>query len=101
MLPQAFEAWSCYKFVDSEWLQQDVSIECGTDAHWRVKVVAIIAIILYPAGLLILSAALLFFARHAILKEQPTALSQSIAFLHQEYEVLTESPMNPTPLLLA
>ena len=87
MLLQAFDAWSCYTFIDSEWLKEDVSIQCGTDEHWRVKAVAIVAIIFYPVGLLILNASLLFSARHAIVKGRPTVLSQSIAFLYREYEV--------------
>ena len=91
-LPQAFEAWSCYTFAESAWLSQDVDVQCGTDEHRRVKAVAIVAIVIYPAGLLILNTALLYSARHAILKRRPTALSQSIAFLHREYEVAQFSP---------
>ena len=84
---QAFDAWSCYTFIDSEWLQDDVRIQCGSDEHWRVKAVAIVAVILYPVGLLVLNAALLFSARNAILADRPTGLSRSISFLYREYKV--------------
>ena len=45
------------------------------------------AIVLYPIGLLLLNAALLFSVRRAICSEEPTALSTAIAFLHREYDV--------------
>ena len=82
-LPQA---WSCYPFIESQWLQQDVSIQCGTDKHWQVKAVAIVAVAFYPAGMLIMNAVLLFCARDAILANRSTVLSRSVAFLYREYQ---------------
>ena len=81
----AFQAWSCYDFEGGGYLKEDVSISCGSSEHSRVKAIAIAAVLLYPVGLLVLQAWLLFAARHAIQKKRPTALSRSIAFLHQEY----------------
>ena len=51
-----------------------------------MKELAWAAIILYPVGLLALNVALLYAARHAILSDNPTLLSSSIAFLYREYE---------------
>ena len=31
----AFDAFSCYKFEDSQWLKADVDIECDTPKHNR------------------------------------------------------------------
>jgi hypothetical protein len=47
---KAFEAFSCHKFVDSEWLKADVSIRCHTADHRKVLLVAWVAIALYPVG---------------------------------------------------
>ena len=77
----AFDAFSCYKFADREFLKADVAIECGTAEHDAARALAWIAIFLYPVGLLMLNAALLFAARRAILTNRPTALSRAISFL--------------------
>lgn len=83
----AFDAFSCYEWGDgSAYLKADVAIQCHTPDHERAISLAWVAIILYPFGLLVLNGALLFAARKAILAGKPTALSRSIAFLHQEYE---------------
>jgi hypothetical protein len=99
---KSFEAFPCYTFDadnvsegggedggDSvRYLKADVSIECGhTDAHHEVKNLAVGAIILYPIGLLVLNAALLYHARKAIVMKRPSVLSQAIGFLHREYEI--------------
>ena len=82
----AFDAFACYTIDNSEWLKADVSIECHTSNHGEVKALAWIAILLYPIGLLGTFAALLFAARHAIFTERPTVLSQTIAFLHRDFD---------------
>lgn len=81
----AFEAFSCYQFSESSWLKADVSIECDTAKHDRVRVLAWVAIVLYPIGLIVLNGSLLFMARRAILKERPSVLSRGISVLHREY----------------
>jgi hypothetical protein len=45
-----------------------------------------VAILIYPIGLLLVNAALLFAARKAIQSRRPTALSRAIAFLHREFK---------------
>ena len=81
----AFDAFSCYKFNDGEFLKTDVTIQC-TSSLQHHELLAIIAICLYPVGLIIVYAAMLFKARHAILSKKPTSLSRSIAFLYREYK---------------
>lgn len=95
----AFEAFSCYEFdldtnFTTSYLVSDVSIECSTpwggtkynDEHMKVTIVALLAVGLYPVGLIILNGALLFCAREAILAGKSTTLSRATAFLHREFE---------------
>ncbi|KAL3923801.1 MAG: hypothetical protein SGPRY_004112, partial [Prymnesium sp.] len=89
----AFDGFSCYKFTSGnsdkgseEFLKADVSIECGTPKHHDVEVIASLAIAIYPVGLLVLVAMLLFAARHAICNDTPTRLSRATGFLHREYQ---------------
>ena len=83
----AFEAYSCFTFEDGRsWLITDVAIECNTPPHDEARALASLAITIYPVGLFLLNALLLFCARTAILSAQPTALSRSLSFLHSEYE---------------
>lgn len=86
---EAFEAFSYFNFRDDDvaWLRADVSIERGSREDARARSLAVIAIIAYPLGLLVLFGALLFRARHAIRMAQPSALSTAISFLHREYDV--------------
>jgi hypothetical protein len=83
----AFEAFSCHKFTDSEWLKVDVAIECGTAEHEEAQAYAVVAILVYPVGMLGLTGALLWRSRRAILSGKPTKLSTAIGFLHREYEL--------------
>ena len=83
----AFDAFSCYPFTDSQWLKADVSIQCFTPQHNFAKALAWVAITIYPLGLLMLNATLLFLAREAITTQRPTKLSRCIGFLHNEYEL--------------
>jgi hypothetical protein len=89
----AFEAFSCYKFDHDRFsvLVADVSITCTTDgvatADWRnVQNLAVLAICLYPVGLLVITGTLLFHERRAIRARRPTPLSEAIRFLYDEYE---------------
>jgi len=88
----AFDAFSCYRFTESEWLKSDVSIQCDSAAHADAKALAWAAIIIYPIGLLVLNGVLLFKARHAVLNRKPTTLSRAIDFLHREYGKWAETP---------
>jgi hypothetical protein len=51
-----------------------------------VQALAILAICMYPVGLLIITGALLFHERRAIRARRSTLLSESIRFLYDEYE---------------
>ena len=83
----AFEAFSCFVFENGEgFLVTDVAIQCYTPAHEQAKAVASLAIALYPVGLLVLNALLLFRTRHAIMHGTPTKLSEAIRFLHRDYK---------------
>lgn len=100
MTNTAFEAFSCYSFDEGTnytraFLIIDVGIECSAPwggsqtynaEHTNVTIVAFIAVAIYPLGLLMLNAALLFSCRKAILSGKPTPLSRATGFLHQEYE---------------
>lgn len=82
----AFSAFACYEFETGDaWLISDVSIRCHSHPHTRVIWWAVVAIAVYPIGLLIGCAVLLLLAWSAVLNEQPTRLSKAIAFLHSEY----------------
>jgi hypothetical protein len=82
----AFDAFSCHRFSESEWLKADLSIRCGTAEHVKAQAVAWVAIGLYPIGLLLLNGALLFSARRAILTAKHTPLSRAIVFLYREFK---------------
>ena len=83
----AFEAFSCHVFDDGagSWLVADVSVQCGTPEHVAIEQTAWVAIILYPIGLFVTNAFLLFSARRAIVSKQPTSLSRALGFLYREY----------------
>lgn len=67
-------------------LAADVAVQCDTDEHRSIQLVAWFAVILYPFGLLGLNAALLFYARDAIRTGEETRMSRAIRFLYAEYE---------------
>ena len=84
----AFDGFPCYKFSDgSQYLKADLSVSCNDDEYvWVVLPMVWTAIIIYPIGLIVLNAALLFCARSAIMERRETMLSRATAFLHKEYE---------------
>ena len=84
---RAFQAFDCEEFDDgTRFLKTDYLLDCNDDAEYdRVVSLAWVAIALYPIGIPLLYLALLLSAREAILTEQPTALSRSLTFLHQDY----------------
>lgn len=83
----AFDAFSCFIFEDGRgWLIADVNIQCYTPEHRRATGLAVWAILLYPVGLFLLNAALLYSGRHAIRRERPSSLSKKLAFLHKSYQ---------------
>ena len=83
---RAFQAFDCEEFDDgNRFLRVDYSLDCNDAEYDRVVSLAWVAIALYPIGIPLLYLALLLSARKAILTEQPTALSRSLTFLHQDY----------------
>ena len=84
----AFQAFDCEDFDDgSSFLRADYSVACNdADEYGRVRTLAWIAIALYPLAIPIGCQALLLSTRKAILSENPTPLSSSLAFLHEDYE---------------
>ena len=83
----AFEGFSCYEFQGGEkFLVADVDIRCESEEHDSVRGLALLAILVYPVGLMLLNGSLLFLCRKAILAERPSKWSKAIDFLHGEYE---------------
>ena len=81
----AFEAFMCYDFGGADCLRADVAIRCQTPEHDRAIALAVVAIILYPVGLFVLTSALLYKARHDIRAGRATPISRATAFLHREF----------------
>lgn len=84
---QAFKAFPCYTFDEglassTSWLRADVSIQRGTERHMLAQLIAGMALLLYPVGLLLLFGGLLWLARHTEDKE----IRKAIAFLYLEYQ---------------
>ena len=85
---RAFQAFDCEEFDDgTRFLRADYSLDCDDAEYRRVLDLAWVAIALYPLGVPLLYITLLWCARKAIRTEQPTALSRSLTFLHQDYEL--------------
>ena len=85
---RAIQALDCEEFDDGRrFLRVDYSLDCNDDEYRRVLFLAWVAIALYSAGVPLLYLTLLLCARKAIRTEQPTALSRSLTFLHQDYEL--------------
>jgi hypothetical protein len=93
----AFEAFSCHEFHHDQFsvLIADVSITCTTNgvssdgmmtSEWlHVRTLATCAICIYPVGLLLFTARLLYVERHDIRIRKLTPLSGAIVFLYKEY----------------
>ena len=90
----AFQAFACEPLEDvsMRYLPPDYSLECGpegepTDEYKRLTNVAIVAIILYPVGISVTTALLLYIARVPLRAGLSTDFTQAISFLHEEYEL--------------
>ena len=84
----AFESFSCYEFEEGDWLKVDVAIECGSSVHDALKRLAWLAILIYPVGLLVVNATLLFAYRNQIQQRSSkrAPMSAAIAFLYKDYK---------------
>ena len=85
---RAFQAFDCEEFDDdTRFLRADYSLDCSDAAEYaRVISLAWVAIAVYAVCISLLYLTLLLTARKAILMEQPTDLSRSLTFLHQDYK---------------
>ena len=83
----AFQAFSCESFDGNySFLRADYSLNCDADEYGAVINLAWAAIVLYPLAIPLVCLVLLLSTRKAILTEQPTPLSRSLAFLHHDYD---------------
>ena len=95
----AFMGFPCYTFEEdgSKYLKADVGVDCcvradvGVDCkdhtyEDEILPLAWVAIGIYPIGLIILNAVLLFCARKAIMSGRQTPLRRATEFLHKEFE---------------
>jgi len=89
----AFEGFPCFWFeaVDDApkrgWLRADVSIECNTPEHEYVKLLAWVAVLVYPIGMWLGCFALLRKASTTIFSGKSTPFSRSVSFLYACYRV--------------
>ena len=88
---QAFRAFSCHTFdegspIATHWLRADVAIQCGSGEHFVAMATAWVGIILYPVGILLFFAWLLYIAREDIVAGRRTELSAALKFLHGDFE---------------
>ena len=67
-------------------MRQDASVECGTEDHESITDVAIVFIVLWPVGSLVLFTSLLAACYKPLQAKSPNALTRATAFLHREYE---------------
>ena len=68
-------------------MRVDVRIKYGSPEHDAARAVAVVAILLYPVGALLMCGVLLFRARIAIKNRDETdALSKAIRFMHDSYK---------------
>jgi hypothetical protein len=87
----AFEGFPCHKFVVSNtttrrFLRADVDIDCDSYEGEQVRQLAWTAIVMYPIGVLIASAAMLWMASDSIAVGKRTHFSNAISFLYVEYD---------------
>jgi hypothetical protein len=63
-----FQTFACDTFEDTKqsWLRADYSISCNTDKHTAYKVYAAVMIAVYPIGIPVLYAVLLWRHRHSL-----------------------------------
>ena len=91
-----FRAWSCQAYTISppsealeqvEYMRQDASVECGSPEHDSITLLAVLLLVLWPLGSLVLYTSLLAAIYEPMQAKMPNALTQATAFLHREYEV--------------
>jgi hypothetical protein len=82
----AFRAFELEDFGEAgRYLVSDYSVKEGTDEYRDCIMLAAVAIGIYPLGIPLLYALLLYRARHAIQAGRDTSLSKALKFLHKDY----------------
>ena len=83
----AFEAFPCHELEGGiGWLIADVAIDCKSDAHVTAQLLAWVAIGIYPIGMWLLTAAILYHIKDVMAEGRKTTLSTAVSFLHREYD---------------
>jgi hypothetical protein len=89
----AFQAFACEPLgdVSLRFLPPTYTLECGpagqpTAEYERLTTVALIAVMLYPVGISVFTAILLYLARKPLREGKTTDFTRAIGFLHAEYE---------------
>ena len=83
----AFEAFPCHELDGGiGWLIADVAIDCNSDTHMTAQLLAWVAIGMYPIGMWLLTAALLYRIKDVVAEGRETSLSTAVSFLWREYE---------------
>ena len=82
----AFEAFPCHEFDEGSWLMADVAVRCHTPEHEAIRRFAWVAVLVYPVGLLILTALLLGYYKEEVMgAAPPTEVSTAISFLYRHF----------------
>ena len=83
----AFEAFPCHELEGGiGWLIADVAIDCRSDSHVTAQLLAWVAICMYPIGMWLLTAVILYRIKDVMAEGRKTSLSTAVSFLHREYE---------------
>ena len=69
-----------------EFMKRDTSVECGTEEHDSIRLLAGFLIGVWPLGSLLLFSSLLIPCGRSIRTRSPSALALATAFLHREYK---------------
>ena len=85
-----FKTFLCDPFEYSEhdtrrYLQDDLDLSCGSEEYGSVRNAAIFLVLVWPVGVPLLYAVLLWMSRDALGTGEPTALSRATAFLSGDY----------------
>jgi hypothetical protein len=68
------------------YLHDDLTLDCDSDEYEGTLSTALVTLVLWPVGIPVLYAALLWLSREAISIGAPTALSRATSFLSDDYQ---------------
>ena len=75
------------EITEKRYLQDDLSLSCDSAEYNLVKRDAYMLVALWPMGIPLAYAALLWASREAITHQSPTPLSEAVGFLSKDYRV--------------